>query len=151
MTNPARKTGGAAGGKKKWIIAGGIVLALAAAGVFAVFMQPDEEIQYTLKAINGTKEVQEHEGHVKEVKWVPDRGRGGGRGFEADVLGNDGSLIGQVRGFRVEGLGTSVRRSRWKENGDDLTAEWPQDFRRGRGPRPGGNDQPPPPPPPEQH
>lgn len=42
-------------------------------------------------------------------------------------------MIGKVRGVRVEGFGTMVRRSRWKANGDDLNAEWPQDFRRQRG------------------
>ncbi len=137
MISPAKKAGGAPANKKKWIAVAAVAgLALAGAALF-VLLQPDEELDNTLKALNGYGEIQEHGGHVETVTWMQGRGRGGGQGFQADVLGSDGSLIGKVRGYRVEGFGTTVRQSRWKDKGDDLSAEWPQNFRRNRDRNPG--------------
>lgn len=136
--------------KAKWIFVSCTAAAAVVAGLIWLF-QPDEELDNTIDALNNFGAVQEHNGHVEDVTWVefpqrpnadgsprrgPSGGRGGGRMFEADVLDDDGNLIGKVRGFRVEGLGTSVRQSRWKDKGDDLNAPWPE---RRRGPRgPGG-------------
>jgi hypothetical protein len=143
MVNRPVKKGATVSNKAKLVFVGGVAAVGAIALIFWL-LQPDEEFEKTLNALNNYAEIREHNGHVEKVTWVTppphpqsDGGQGdrrGGQGdnrrsnqtFEADVLDDSGNVIGKVRGSRAEEFGTSVRQTRWKDKGEDLNAPWPE-------------------------
>ena len=88
------------------------------------------EKKQTLEAINTNKEIVKHGGHVKKLTFADLPDVKGIARFEADILNDKDEVIGKVRGGRIEGFGTHIRRITWGDESDEPARRRPGQRRR---------------------
>ncbi|HEO70403.1 MAG TPA: hypothetical protein ENN80_04010 [Candidatus Hydrogenedentes bacterium] len=127
------------------VAVGVVVIVVLAVVVFDPFAPPYEEVK-TQEAAATFPEVAARNAHVERIRFITDKaGRiefiesldtmeefekqryiegieegvihDGDAPFVGDVVDANGNVIGEVRGFRVEGIGTYVRECIWFDGG----------------------------------
>ncbi len=90
---------------------------------------PSEEYLKVKSALEQHPKIVQRGAKIGKIKFLPrENSKDKDMRFEADLLDNDGNVIGKVEGFRVEGFGTRIFRVRFNDEPEPP----PQERRRPR-------------------